>query len=174
MVLRGLVFHTHSLADMGDVAGLEAELAEADVLAAGDPLWELTATHADVAHLRGDDLRGLELYADSLSWSCTTGESHQMLMDLRGLAPSLVGVANPEEAIEIDEIVRLEEQRTGRIGDMPTAFGWLTEAISAAEAQVDAAAAQRARARARAVPETQRAEHAIEVARRVVAEVRAG
>jgi hypothetical protein len=173
MLLRGLVFYAHSLADMRDLEGTEAVLAEADALAGGDPLWELAAIHADCAEIRHDYLRGLELYAESLSWSRTTGEAHQMLMDLRAIGPNMVALDHPEEALEVAEIVRLEEQRTGRMGDQAAWSAWIRGSIAAARDRVDTEAAERARVRARAVAETERAEHVIDLANRVVSEVRA-
>ena len=164
LTLRGLVFYAHSLADMQDLDGTEAVLREADELAAGDPVWELTAIHADCAHLRGDNRAALRLYAQSLSWTSTTGETHQSLMDLRSLVTSLVRAGHSETALEVYELLRLEEQRTGRTGDIPTAIQWLGEAVTAAQDRVDPQRAQRAIERARQVPETERAARAIELA----------
>ena len=164
LTLRGLVFYAHSLADMQDLDGTEAVLREADELANGDPVWELTAIHADYAHLRGDHRAALTLYAQSLLWTSTTGETHQPLMDMRCLVTSLVNVGYSETALEVSELLRLEEQRTGRIGDMPISIQWLSEAVAAAQDRVDAQRAQRAIERARQVPEPERAARAIELA----------
>lgn len=164
LTLRGLVFYAHSLADMQDLDGTETVLREADELAAGDPVWELTAIHADCAHLRGDNLAALTLYAQSLSWTSTTGEAHQPLMDLRCLVTSLVNAGDSETALEVFELLRLEEQRTGRLGDMPISIQWLSEAVAAAKERVDPENAQRAAERAREVPEPERAARAIELA----------
>jgi tetratricopeptide (TPR) repeat protein len=164
MILRGLVYLAHALADSQDLAATETVLREADELAAGDPIWELAAIHADCAHLRGDDAAALRLFAESLSWTSTTGESHQMLMDLRSLATSLSRRGNGEAALEVYELLRLEEERTGRVGDMPISVLWLRQAITHAHESVGPDAARRAAARAGAVPATGRAERAIELA----------
>ena len=168
LILRGLVFLAHALADTQDVSSTEAVLAEADELADGDPVWELAAIHADCEHHRGDWLRALELYAESLSWSSTTGESHQMIMDMRCLAMSLSHLGHGEPALETQELVRLEEERTGRVRESPDYAKWFNEALGAAHELVTPAVAERAFERARAVPVTERAVHAIELATRSV------
>jgi predicted ATPase/class 3 adenylate cyclase len=165
LILRGLVFLAHALADVQDVPNTEAVLAEADELARGDPVWELEAIHADCEHYRGDDLRALERYADSLEWTSTTGESHQMMMDMRSLVLCLSGLGQGEPALEIQELVELEEERTGRVGDAPFYSKWFGDAVAAAREQVTADAARSAAQRARQVPVTDRAAHAIRVAR---------
>ena len=150
---------------MQDVPGTEALLAEADELAREDPVWELAAIHADCAHYRGDELRAIELYADSLSWTSTTGESHQMMMDMRCLVLSLSSLGQGEPALEIQELLELEEERTGRVGGAPFYSKWFEDAVLAAREQVTADAADGAAQRARQVPVTDRAAHAIRVAR---------
>jgi predicted ATPase/class 3 adenylate cyclase len=165
LILRGLVFLAHALADTLDVPATEAVLVEADELAGGDPIWELAAIHADCESYRGDDVRALELYSESLSWTSTTGESHQMLMDLRCHVMCLARLGHGEPALEIQELVRLEEERTGRIGDSPIYVQWFTDAVAVARDLVTPAIAQSAVERARAVPVTDRAAHAIGLAR---------
>ena len=167
LILRGLVFLAHALADKQDIAGTEAVLEEADVLAAGDPMWELTAIHADCAQLRGDGAAALELYAESLSWTRTTGESHQMLMDLRCVASELSELGAAAAAIEAFELVQLEEDRTGRT--LKAKLQWFDDARAAAVASASREEAERAAARAREIPVGDRATHAIELARRVAA-----
>ncbi len=166
LILRGLVFLAHALADAEEVDATEAVLAEAEELAGGDPVWELAAIRGDCADYRGDAAAAVELYAKSLSWTSTTGESHQRLMDLRCLARSLSQLGDGEAALEVFELVRLEEERTGRVGDLPTSVVWVVDARAAAEELVSPEAAQRARALAREVPADRRAEYAIELASR--------
>jgi predicted ATPase/DNA-binding SARP family transcriptional activator len=164
LVLRGLVFLAHALADREDIEGTEEVLAEADSLADGDPVWELAAIHGDCAHMRGDGAAAVRLYAESLSWTSTTGESHQMLMDLRCLGTDLTELGSAEAAVEVFELVRLEEERTGRIGDIPALINWFREAVATANASVSPETAQDATSRAREVPANQRAAHAIKIA----------
>jgi predicted ATPase len=131
--LRGLVFLAHALANGGDAEATEAVLGQAIPLARGDPQWELAAIQGDCAQLRGDHLAALALYAENLSWSSTTRESHQMLMDMRDIATELARLNRCEEAVEVHELVRLEEHRTGRVGTMPIALQWLADAITGAK-----------------------------------------
>ena len=168
LILRGLVFLMHGFVNVGDVDAAEALLREADELAGGDPVWELAAIHADCAHLRGDYLLAVRLYGESLAWTSTTGESHQMLMDLRCVAMSLARSGQGERALEVGELVRLEEQRTGRFGNVPISIDWFAKALTIARDQVDAAAAKRALNRAREAPPTERASRAIELAATVL------
>lgn len=165
LILRGLVFLAHALADAEDVLGAEAVLAEADELARGDPVWELAAIHADCEHYRGDEVRAIELYADSLAWTSTTGESHQMMMDMRCLVLCLSSLGQGEPALEIQELLELEEERTGRVGGAAYYSKWFEDAVVAAREQVTADVAHGAAQRARQVPVTDRAAHAIRVAR---------
>ena len=143
LILRGLVFLSHVLADDGQIDRVEALLSEADDLAQGDPVWELAAIHGDCAYLRGDYARALEIYSDSLRWTSTTDESHQMLMDLRCLADRLVHHGDAETALEVFELVRLEEERTGRSGDVPMLVEWFGEALRTARESVSPEAAER-------------------------------
>jgi predicted ATPase/class 3 adenylate cyclase len=167
LILRGLVRLAQALADADDAAGAEAVLAEADDLAGDDPTWELTPIHADCALIRGNNAAATRLYADSLAWSSASGEFHQVLMDMSCLSVSLARLGEATAALELHELWRLEGQRTGRVGDY--GFLWGHEARPMARLAVDAAAAERAAARARAVPVIRRADHAIEIAREVVA-----
>jgi tetratricopeptide (TPR) repeat protein len=168
LTLRGLVFLAHAYSDSQDVQHTEAVLREADELADGDPVWELTAIHGDCEWIKGDDLAALSQYAESLAWTSTTGESHQMLMDMSCIVPALARLGHGEPALEVFELLRLERQRTGRPGDLPTAMVWLLEAVTAAHDQVSPATAERAAARARDVHVTNRAAHTIEVANRAL------
>lgn len=114
LILRGLVFLAHALADSEDLSATEAVLREADELADGNPVWELAAIHGDCADMRDNPVAAVELYAESLSWTSTTGESHQMLMDLRGLVNELARLGAGEATLEVYELMRLEEERTDR------------------------------------------------------------
>ncbi|MDQ6817408.1 MAG: hypothetical protein M3018_08390, partial [Actinomycetota bacterium] len=168
LIVRGLVFLAHALADSQDVDATEAVLMEAEELAGGEPTWELAEIHGDCAQARGDAAGAVKLYSESLSWTSTTGESHQMLMDLRCLATSLSQLGDGEGALEVAELVRLEEQRTGRVGDLPTSVEWFGETIATAYESVSPDAAGSAATRAREVPADRRAEHAIELAGRAL------
>jgi hypothetical protein len=169
LILRGLVFLAHAYADSQDVEHTEAVLREADELADGDPVWELAAIHGDCEWIKGNDHAALARYGESLAWTSTTGESHQMLMDMGCIVPSLARLGYGEAALEVFELLRLERQRTGRPGDLPMAMVWLLDAGTAAHDQVGPEAAQRAAARAHEVPVTNRAAHTIEVANGVLA-----
>jgi hypothetical protein len=90
-------------------------------------------------------------------------------MDLRSLVTSLAKLGHSQTALEVFELLRLEERRTGRLGDMPTSIQWLGDAVATATQQVDPERAQRAAERARQVPEPERAARAIELAGQVAA-----
>lgn len=169
LILRGLVFLAHALADAQLVDATEAVLKEADQLAAGDPVWELAAIHGDCETCRGNELGALARYVESLTWTSTTGEFHQMSMDMSCIVVPLARLGYGAEAIEVFELLRLERERTGRPGDLPTALTWLEEAAATAEQQTDPAAAESARTRADNVPVTERAARTIELANHVVA-----
>jgi predicted ATPase/DNA-binding SARP family transcriptional activator len=169
LILRGLVFLAHAYADSRDIEHTEAVLSEADQLADGDPVWELAAVHGDCAWYRGDDLAALARYSESLAWTSTTGESHQMLMDMSCISLPLARLGHGEAALEVFELVRLERQRTGRPGELPGALADVVEAAAAARDQVGPGPADRAAARARDVPVTSRATHTITIACDVLA-----
>ena len=169
LVLRGLVFLAQALADSGDFAAAEEVLAEADALAAGDPTWELAPIHADCAELRGNHLAALSLYAESLSWSSTTGESHQMLMDMRAMVTNLTALEAYESALEAYTLTRLEEQRTGRVRSTAAWDAELLQAAAAAREALSPDAAAAAVTRATKVDVPQRASRAIELANTTVA-----
>jgi predicted ATPase len=169
LILRGLVFLAHAYADTQDVESTEAVLTEAEELADRDPTWELAAIHGDCEHHKGNDVAALSWWSESLTWTSTTGESHQMLMDISCITQSLARLGAGEAALELFELLRLERARTGRPGDLPTSQIWLQEAVTAAREQVDQETAQRAAARARDVPVTSRATHVIQVTNRVLA-----
>ncbi|HTU29818.1 MAG TPA: BTAD domain-containing putative transcriptional regulator [Solirubrobacteraceae bacterium] len=164
LILRGLVFLAHAHADAQDVDRLKATLREADQLADGDPIWELAQAHGDCDTCRGDHGAALGHYVESLRWTSTTGEAHQMQIDMSCLVLPLAELGHAVEALEVFELVRLERERTGRPGDLPTGMVWLREAVAAASAQADPAAAERARLRARAIPSPDRYARAIEIA----------
>jgi predicted ATPase/DNA-binding SARP family transcriptional activator len=169
LILRGLVFQAHAYADTQDVESTEAILTEAEELAEGDPIWELAAIYGDCENYKGNDVGALSWWSESLTWTSTTGESHQMMMDISCITMSLARLGAGEAALEVFELLRLERARTGRPGGLPTAQIWLKEAVIEARKQVDQGTAQRVAARARDVPVTSRATHVIQVANRVLA-----
>jgi hypothetical protein len=140
-------------------------LREATPLAHEGPLGELTPIYGDCAQLRGDHLAALSLYAESLTWASSTGEWHQIMMDMRDVATSMARIGRYDEALEVHELIQLEERRTGRVGTMPTALQWLADAIDAARDAVSPEVVSRAAARAADVPVAQRASRVIELAR---------
>jgi predicted ATPase/DNA-binding SARP family transcriptional activator len=168
LILRSLVFLAHTLADKEDITRTEAVLDEADELAQGDPVWELDAIHADCASLRGRYREALRLYTASLTWTSTTSESHQILMDIRCIAKSLTDLDRLEEALEVAELVALEERRTGRSARHPSLIGWFDHALSAAKQRAGTGVASDAAKRASQVPPTERAIRTIEVATAVL------
>jgi predicted ATPase/DNA-binding SARP family transcriptional activator len=169
LILRGLVFLANAYADAQDVKSAEAILTEAEELADGDPVWELAAIRGDCESYKGNDLAALSWWAESLTWTSTTGESHQMIMDISCITHSLGRLGAGEAALDVFELLRLERARTGRPGDVPRFQIWVQEAVTAAQEQVDQETAQRAAARAREVPVNSRATHVIQVANRVLA-----
>lgn len=164
LFLRGLVYLAHALADAGDPDATEAVLKEAAPLAADDPMWELTPIYADCALMRGDNTAALELYLRSLELASTNGESHQVMMDARAVALSLLRLGKTEPALEAGELVALEERRTGRLGDSPE-WASLREELTGARQTADAEVLERATTRARAVPVAARADRIVELAR---------
>ncbi|MGN6171000.1 MAG: ATP-binding protein [Solirubrobacteraceae bacterium] len=164
LLLRGLVYLAHALADAGDPDATEAVLAEAAPLAAEDPTWELTPIYADCALMRGDNAAALELYTKSLGQASANGESHQVMMDTRAVALSLLRLGRTEPALEASELVALEEQRTGRLGDAPD-WTLLRDELTRARQAVDAEVLERATTRARSVPVAARADRVVELAR---------
>jgi predicted ATPase/DNA-binding SARP family transcriptional activator len=169
LVLRGLVFLAHTLADSGDFVATNEVLVEADQLSAGDPTWELAAIHGDCAELGGDDLAALALYAESLAWTSTTGESHQMLMDMRAIVTSLERLHHYESALETFELTRLEERRTGRFVTTASWDAWLGASVAVARANTSEAIAAAAAVRAADVDVARRAVRIIELAQGALA-----
>ena len=169
LILRGLVWLSQSFADAEDVAATEAVLDEADELAGGEQSWELAATYGDCAEYRGDHLKAVRRYAESLSWTSTTGESHQMLADMRCLAANTAPLGEGEATLEIAELARLEERRTGRAGRSPVMMEWFERGVATARELVGPAAAEQIAERARDVPPPKRAERAIELATAILA-----
>jgi hypothetical protein len=90
-----------------------------------------------------------------------------MQMDMSCLVLPLAELGHAAEALEVFELVRLERERTGRPGDLPTGMVWLREAVAIACAQVHPTEAEQARGRAQAIPVVDRAARTIEVASRV-------
>jgi predicted ATPase/class 3 adenylate cyclase len=170
-LLRGLLYLAHALADAGDPDSTEAVLAEARPLADEDPTWELTPIYADCALMRGDNSVALELYTRSLGQASTSGESHQVMMDMRAVALTLLRLRISEPALEVGELIALEEQRTGRLGDNPDWF-LLREELAQAREAADAGLLEGATARARSVPVAARADRVVELGR-TAAEARA-
>jgi tetratricopeptide (TPR) repeat protein len=164
LLLRGLVYLAHALADAGDPGATEAVLAEAGPLAEEDPAWELTPIYADCALMRGDNAAALELYSKSLGQASTSGESHQVMMDMRAVALTLLRLEKAEAALEVGELVALEEQRTGRHGDNPEWF-LLREELTRARQAADPCLLERATTRARSVPVAARPDHVVGLAR---------
>jgi hypothetical protein len=171
LILRGLVWLAHAHVDAHEVAHTDSVLSEAEALAEGDPTWELAAIRGDCEYEKRDYVAALSWWIESLTWTSTTGESHQMLMDMSCVVLALAGLGDGEMALEAFELLRLERERTGRFGDRPTTQARVEDAVAAARAQIDTGAAQRATARARDVPVTARAAHAIEVAGLALARV---
>ena len=85
------------------------------------------------------------------------------MMDTRSLVMSLARLGKAEAALEVYELLSLEEQRTGRVGDNP-AWDRVREDVTSACHGVDAGTVQRAASRARSVPIAERADRVIELA----------
>ncbi len=164
LILRGLIFEAHVFADMKDVPATLAVVEEAAKLAGDDPTWELDAIRADCALFTEDYAGAIRLYGRSLSWTSESGESHQMLMDLRGLQLALAGGGFAEAALEVGELTRLREEETGRAGMPQDLAGELAESLTRARAQLGTDAADAAIARARATGAGQRIVRALELA----------
>ena len=86
------------------------------------------------------------------------------MMDTRAVALSLLRLGKTEPALEAGELVALEEQRTGRLGDSPE-WASLREELTGARQTADAEVLERATTRARAVPVAARADRVVELAR---------
>jgi predicted ATPase/DNA-binding SARP family transcriptional activator len=171
LILRALVFLAHAYDDLEDVESAERVLAEAGELAGDDPTWELDAIRADCALYRGDNTRAIELYAKSLAWTSQSGESHQMLMDLRCLGISLGRAGHAEAALELIELIRLHEEQTGRAGNISSAVAMLQDSRARSLQLAGPDAQQAAAARARAVPASLRVQRALELSARAAAGV---
>jgi len=169
LILRALVFLVHAYDDLEDLENAERVLAEARDLAGDDPTWELDAIRADCALYRGDNSRAIELYAKSLAWTSQTGESHQMLMDLRCLGISLGRAGHAEAALELIELVRLHEEQTGRAGNISSAVAMLQDSRARSLTLAGPDAEKAAVARARAVPGSLRVQRALELSACAVA-----
>ena len=74
-----------------------------------------------------------------------------------------------EPALEVFELLRLERERTGRPGDLPTGMLWLQEAVATAREQVEPEAADMARRSAHEVSVIDRASRTIDLAEWVLA-----
>ena len=163
LLLRGLVYLAHALADAGDPDATEAVLKEAGPLAASDPTWELTPIYADCALMRGDYTAALNLYTKSLQLASASGEAHQVMMDMRAVALSLLRLGKTEPALEVSELVAREEQRTGRLGDSPE-WASLRAELTAAHQATDPELLEHVTTRARSVPVAATADRILELA----------
>jgi predicted ATPase len=168
LILRALVFLAHAYADLEDVDSAERVLAEADELAGDDPAWELDAVRGDCALYRGENTRAIELYARSLAWTGHRGESHQMLMDLRCLGICLGRAGHADAALELIELVRLQEEQTGRAGNISAAAGMLQDSRARSLKQAGPDAEEAATNRAHAVPASLRVQRALELSARAM------
>jgi hypothetical protein len=168
LILRALVFLAHAYADLEDVESTERVLAEAGELAGDDPTWEPDAIRADCALYQGDNTRAIELDAKSLAWTSQTGESHQMLMDLRCLGISLGRAGHAEAALELIELIRLHEEQTGRAGNISSAVAMLQDSRARSLKLAGPDAEEAAAGRVRAVPASLRVQRALELSARAV------
>lgn len=160
------MFLAHTLMDLEDVAATQALLEEAGRLAGDDPTWQLDAIRGDCALYAGDPGAAIGFYCKSLAWTSESGESHQMLMDLRGLEISLALAGHAESALELFELTRLHERHTGRIGTSPELAEELQQAESHAHELAAVDAAQAAVARARSIPPSLQVGRALELGNR--------
>lgn len=164
LILRALVYLAQTLADMHDVSGARAVIEEADAMCRGDPAWELDAIRGDCAMFAGDHLEALRFYAKSLEWTSESGESHQVLMDMRCLVLTLVGAGHPEAALEVSELTKLVEDDTGRVGTFTELADDLVDCRFRARQAVGDAVAAQAAERARATDPSKRVRRALELA----------
>jgi predicted ATPase len=163
LLLRGLVFMAHTLADMHNVPATMEVVDEAAALADDDRLWELDAIRADCALYLGQFERAVELYAKSLAWASDSGESHQTLMDLRSLTVSLARAGRHEAALEMSEITRQIELETGRRGAPPELIKDLAGARADVQQALDEPTAAAAVERARRLEPGQRIVRALQL-----------
>ena len=168
LILRALVFLAHAFADLQDVTNTERVLTEAGALAGDDPVWELDAIRADCALYRGDYTRAIDLYAKSLTWTSQTGESHQMLMDLRCLGICLGRAGHAHAALELIELIRLHEQDIGRGGNIAGAVALLNDSHARSLQIAGSEGEREAITRARTVAPSQRVERALQVSAEAV------
>jgi predicted ATPase/class 3 adenylate cyclase len=164
LILRGLVFMAHALADMADVPATLAVVDEAAALAGEDQVWELDAIRGDCALVGGEPSRAIRFYAKSLAWTSESGEAHQMLMDLRSLTLSLAQAGHAEPSLEMGEITRLIELETGRVGVPPELAADLGSALGSARETAGETACLAAITRARELEPGQRVVRALELA----------
>lgn len=166
LLLRGLVFLAHALADTHDVSGTMEIVDEAAALTDDDRIWELDAIRADCALYCGEFERAVHLYGRSLAWASESGESHQTLMDLRSLTVSLARAGRSEAALEMSEITRQIELETGRRGAPPELVEDLAGARADVQQALDETTAAGALERARRLEPGQRIVRALQLCAR--------
>ncbi len=113
--------------------------------------------------MRGDYTAALNLYTKSLQLASASGEAHQVMMDMRAVALSLLRLGKTEPALEVSELVAREEQRTGRLGDSPE-WASLRAELTAAHQATDPELLERVTTRARSVPVAATADRILELA----------
>jgi predicted ATPase/class 3 adenylate cyclase len=163
LLARGLIFLANTLSDRREVEPTLAVVQEVADIVGDDPIWELDAIRGDCALYRGDYTGAIRLYARSLAWTSESGESHQALMDLNGLAHSLSAAEPGEAAVELGELARLQEEEAGRVGH-PPAWAPDEHALVLARERVGDARVEAAITRARQVPPSERVQRALQLA----------
>ncbi len=142
-----------------------AVLDEAGALAAGDSTFELDAIRGDWAYFSGDYAEAIDYYARSLAWTSRSGESHQVVVDMRALELGLARAGCPEAALEINELARLHEAEVGRQGVAPQLVGEIEAAVSTCHAMLGADAVAGINARARDTSPELRIDRALSITR---------
>jgi hypothetical protein len=127
---------------------------EAGVGSPADRAWLVTLL-AKAEQMMGGHHRARQLMAVATTEWGEVDDEHERAL----------GLGRYDEALEVHELIQLEERRTGRVGTMPTALQWLADAIDAARDAVSPEVVSRAAARAADVPVAQRASRVIELAR---------
>jgi predicted ATPase/DNA-binding SARP family transcriptional activator len=163
LILRGLVFFAQALVEVDELSRAWTVLEEAETLADGEPTWELATIRADLTMLGGDSAAAIRFYVKSLEWTSEIGDSHQTLMNLRALAIALARAGHTEAFVEVHELVRLQQDETGRAGNVAALAAMLGGAMSDAREVVEPTLVEAAVKRARAIPPPQRTNRAIEL-----------
>lgn len=161
LILRALVFLAHVLVDLKDLRRARTVLEEAKQLALGDPSVELETVYGDYALLSGDYLRAIEYYVKSLAWTSQRGEAHQVVIDMMALAIALARAGHCPAALEVGELARLQQQRTGRSHLEPDRIEQLQQALSHTREARRPSAVETATANARRVPANLRVARAL-------------